>query len=319
MTADPTLYARAEGAFAEALELRPDDNDAALAGQATLAAARHDFAEALALTDRALAINAYSPTTWAVRSDALTELGRYDEARDAVQRLLDLSPDGVDGLTRASYALELRGDVDRARAALEQAAQEATRPADIAFAQQYLGQLAWHEGDLPAAREAYEAGLAADPTSPALLAGRAQVTAAEGDTAAAVDELRRVVERLPAPEHLVALGELLEATGDEQAAEEQYAVVRATQQLYAANGQDVDSELALFEADHGDPADGRAARGPRLRRPSRLGARAGRLRLGAARRRPLRRGPAGRAGVGPARAALTVVRPPPRRDRGRRR
>jgi tetratricopeptide (TPR) repeat protein len=63
-----------------------------------------------------------------------------------------------------------------------------------------------------------------------------------------------VVERLPAPEHLVALGELLEATGDQQAAEEQYAVVRATQQLYAANGQDVDSELALFEADHGDPA-----------------------------------------------------------------
>lgn len=254
VTADPTLYARAEGAFAKALELRPDDNDAALTGQATLAAARHDFAEALALTDRALAVNAYSPTTWAVRSDALTELGRYDEARDAVQRLLDLSPDGVDALTRASYALELRGDVDRARAALEQAAEEATRPADVAFAQQYLGQLAWHDGDLLAAREAYEAGLAVDPTSPALFAGRAQVTAAEGDTAAAVDELRRVVERLPAPEHLVALGELLEATGDEQAAEEQYTVVRATQQLYAANGQDVDSELALFEADHGDPA-----------------------------------------------------------------
>ena len=254
VTADPTLYARAERAFAKSLELRPDANDAALAGQATLAAARHDFAEALSLTDRALTANAYSPTTWAVRSDALTELGRYDEARAAVQRLLDLSPDGVDGLTRASYALELRGDVDPARAALQQAAEEATRPADVAFAQQYLGLLAWHEGDLPTAREAYEAGLAADPTSPALLAGRAQVTAAEGDTAAAVDELRRVVERLPAPEHLVALGELLEATGDEQAAEEQYAVVRAMQQLYAANGQDVDSELALFEADHGDPA-----------------------------------------------------------------
>jgi tetratricopeptide (TPR) repeat protein len=254
VTADPTLYARGDGAFAESLELRPQDNDAALAGQATLAAARHDFAEALALTDRALAVNAYSPTTWAVRSDALTELGRYDEARDAVQRLLDLSPDGIDGLTRASYALELRGDVEGARAALEQAAQEAGRPADVAFAQQYLGELAWNEGDLPAARAAYEAGLAADPTSLALQAGRAEVVAAEGDTAAAVADLREVVERLPAPEHLVTLGELLEATGAKQEAQEQYAVVRATQRLYAANGQDVDSELALFEADHGDPA-----------------------------------------------------------------
>jgi len=254
LTADPTLYAKAEGAFARSLELRPQDNDAALTGQATLAAARHDFAEALALTDRSLAANAYSPTTWAVRSDALTELGRYDEARAAVQRLLDLSPDGVDALTRASYALELRGDVDRARAALEQAAQEATRPADTAFAQQYLGELAWNDGDLPAARAAYEAGLEADPASLALLAGRAKVQAAEGDAVAAAADYRRVVERLPAPEHLVAFGELLEATGEEQDAQEQYAVVRATQQLYAANGQDVDSELALFEADHGDPA-----------------------------------------------------------------
>jgi tetratricopeptide (TPR) repeat protein len=254
VTADPTLYARAEGAFERSLALRPADNDAALTGQATLAAARHEFADALALTDRALAINAYSPTTWAVRSDALTELGRYDEARAAVQRLLDLSPDGVDALTRASYALELRGDVDGARAALEQAAQEATRPADVAFAQQYLGELAWNDGDLAAAGQAYDAGLAADPTSLTLLAGRAKVQAAQGDTVAAAADYRRVVERLPAPEHLIAFGELLEATGEQQEAQEQYAVVRATSQLYAANGQDVDTELALFEADHGDPA-----------------------------------------------------------------
>ena len=254
VTADPTAYSRAEGAFARSLELRPEGNDAALTGQATLAAARHDFAEALALTDRSLAVNDFSPTTWAVRSDALTELGRYDEARAAVQRLLDLSPDGVDALTRASYALELRGDVDRARAALEQAAQQATLPADVAFAQQYLGELAWNDGDLPGARAAYEAGLAADPTSLALLAGRAKVQAAEGDAVAAAADYRQVVERLPAPEHLVAFGELLEATGEEQDAQEQYAVVRATQQLYAANGQDVDTELSLFEADHGDPA-----------------------------------------------------------------
>ena len=35
--------------------------------------------------------------------------------------------------------------------------------------------------------------------------------------------------------------------------------MRATQQLYAASGQDVDTELALFEADHGTPEDAVAA------------------------------------------------------------
>jgi tetratricopeptide (TPR) repeat protein len=250
----PRLYVRAEGAFSKARELRPDD-DAALAGQAALAAARHDFAEALALTDQALAINDFSPTTYAVRTDALVELGRYDEAAVAVQRLLDLQPAGVDSLARASYTVELRGQVDRARSLLQQASDATRNPADVSFAQYYLGELAFNNGDLEAADAAYAAGLVADPDFLPLVAGRAKVLAAEGDTAAAAAEYRRVVERLPQPEFLVALGELLEATGQQEAAQEQYAVVRATQQLFAANGQDVDTELALFEADHGTPAE----------------------------------------------------------------
>ena len=252
LTADPGLYGRAERAFDEALALRPQE-DTALAGKAALAAARHDFAEALALTDQALAINDFSPTTYAVRTDALVELGRYDDALKAVQRLLDLQPSGVESLTRGSYAAELRGQVEPARELLQRAAEEATVPADAAFAQYYLGELAFNSGDLAAASAAYEAGLAADPGYLPLAAGRAKVLAARGDTAAAAAEYRLVVEQLPQPEFLVAYGELLEATGQQQEAQEQYDVVRATQQLYAANGQDVDTELALFEADHGTP------------------------------------------------------------------
>ena len=254
VTADPTLYEKAAGAFARSLELRPEGNDGALTGQAALAAAQHDFAGALALTDRSLQVNELDPTTWAVRSDALNELGRYDEARAAVQRLLDLSPSSVEALTRASYVVELRGDVTRARELLQEAARVASRPAEQGFAHYYLGELAWNDGDLEAARTAYETGLAADPTSAPLAAGRAKILAATGDTAAAAQEYARVVARFPSPEFLVAYGELLESTGRPDEAQEQYAVVRATSALYAASGQDVDTELALFEADHGAPA-----------------------------------------------------------------
>lgn len=254
-TADPSLYAKAEGALARSLEIRPEDNDTALAGQAALAAAQHDFARALALTDRALAINDFSPTTYAVRTDALVELGRYDDARAAVQRLVDLSPAGVDALTRASYSFELRGETVAARDLLERAARSAAAPADVAFAQYYLGELAWSTGDLKTAAAAYAAGLAADPDHLPLVAGQAKVLAAQGDSAGAAAEYRRVTEQLPQPEFLVAFGELLEATGQDEAAQEQYDVVRATQALYAVNGQDVDTELSLFEADHGTPAE----------------------------------------------------------------
>lgn len=252
LTADPTLYIKADGALATSLKVMPKDNDLALTGQATLASARHDFAGALALTDRSLKINPYSATTYAVRSDALTELARYDDARTSIQQLLDLRP-GSDGLTRASYAFELRGDVTRARSLLEQAAKEAFAPSDQAFAQYYLGELAFNNSDLAGARAAYDEALRLDPTYLAALGGRAKVAAAEGDPQAALADYREVVQRLPLPLYLVEIGELLEATGQTEAARQQYDVVRAAQQLYAAAGQDVDTELAVFEADHGTP------------------------------------------------------------------
>jgi tetratricopeptide (TPR) repeat protein len=257
-TADPTLYARADDAFARSLALRPQDNDAALTGQASLAAARHQFAEALALTDRALLVNSHGATAYAVRTDALVELGRYDEARAALSRMLELRP-GLDAFSRASYVLELSGDVDGARAALERALQAATSPADEAFVHHLLGELAWNTGDVPAARSAYEAGVAADPSAFAPRAGRAKVLAAEGDVEAAVAEYRTVVAAMPQPEYLVQLGDLLEATGQPDRAQEQYDVVRAIQRLFAANGQDVDAELAVFDADHGSAAEALAS------------------------------------------------------------
>ena len=252
-SADPALYAKAEGAFAESLRLRPDGNDVALLGQASLAAAQHEFARAVELADAALALNPYAAAALAVRVDGLVELGRYGASRDALERMLQLRP-GVDAFTRASYAQELRGDVEGARAAMQRAEQVASAPADRAFAQHHLGELAWRSGDLDGAAAAYAAALATDPSHVPALAGRGKVKAARGDVDGAVADYRAAIALQPQPGALVELGELLEAAGRTDEAQQQYAVVRATQQLFAAGGQVVDVELALFEADHGDPA-----------------------------------------------------------------
>ncbi|MCU1692100.1 MAG: hypothetical protein JWM64_1191, partial [Frankiales bacterium] len=253
LTADPSEYGRAEQAFTRSLQVQPARNDTALTGQATLAAARHRFADALRLADASLAVNAYSATTYGVKVDALTELGRYDDAGRAVQRMLDLQT-GVDSLARASYQNELRGDVVQARALLQQAADRATAPADKAFAHHYLGELAWNSGDLAAARAGYDAALADDPDYLPALAGRGKVLAATGRTTAALADYQDAVTRQPQPQFLLELGTLLEASGQQAAARQQYDVLRATQRLFAASGADVDLELALFEADHGSPA-----------------------------------------------------------------
>ena len=253
-TADPTYYPKADGAFASSLRLHPDGNADALIGQALLAAARHEFSMALAQVDRALAINDFSATAYGVKTDALTELGRYDEARRAAQRMLDLRP-GVDSFSRASYQLELRGDVDGARAAMQRAADDGASAADRAFALYFLGELASNNGDAAAARRSYDAAALADPTYLPARAGQARSLAAAGDRTAALAVYRELVQAQPQPSYLVELGELLEATGQLAAAREQYDVVRAAQKLFATSGANVDLELSLFEADHGDPAE----------------------------------------------------------------
>lgn len=254
LTADPSYYAKAATALDTSLRLQPVGNGAALLGQATLAAGQHEFARALALADQAISLNPYSASAYAIKGDALTELGRYDQARGAVQKLLSLQP-GVDAFARASYQYELRGQVDQARYAMQQALEATTARADQAFARHYLGELAFSQGDSATALREDDAALVLDPAYVPAIAGRARTLAATGDTAGALAGYREAVRRQPQPAFVIALAELLAADGQQGAATEEFAVVRATEQLFAAQGSNVDLELALFEADHGTPAD----------------------------------------------------------------
>jgi tetratricopeptide (TPR) repeat protein len=83
-------------------------------------------------------------------------------------------------------------------------------------------------------------------------AALARLAIARGDMGGAEALLRDAVAQRPLPEYAIALGELLESQGRVAEAADQYALVRATQQLFASGGVDTDLELALFDADHGD-------------------------------------------------------------------
>ncbi|ORT56435.1 tetratricopeptide repeat protein [Streptomyces sp. CB03238] len=253
-TGDPTRYTQAEKAFGRSLKLRPaDGNDAALAGQAALAAARHDFTTALRRAEQALRVNPYSERALATRVDALVELGRYDEALGAV-RLADRRRPGIPVFTRYAYVLELRGDVGGARRVLLRALDSAFSPGDVAYVATALGQLAWSQGDFTESLKHFATALRAEPGHVPAREGRGRAYAALGDTKRAVSDLEEVVRRHPLPGQLAALGELYEALGRRDRAEEQYALVRTWTRLARANGVATDLESALVEADHGDAA-----------------------------------------------------------------
>lgn len=162
-TGDPTRYPQAEEAFDRSMTIQRKDNDAALAGRAALAAARHDFPTALRNADSALTVNAYNERALAVRIDALVELGRYDAAYRAARQADSLRP-GIPIFTRYAYVLELRGDVSGARRILLEALDQAVSPGDIAYVATALGQLAWTQGDYTAAMKHFAQALTASPS-----------------------------------------------------------------------------------------------------------------------------------------------------------
>jgi tetratricopeptide (TPR) repeat protein len=252
-TADPSLYAAAEDALAAARRLRPDDA-LPLVGLGGILLGKHEFAQALRIGEAATTLDPSSSGARAVVIDALIELGRYDDASDAVDRLVDQSAD-LTSLARLSYVRELYGDLPGALEAMQRAAAApGLAPENTAFALALVGQLEQQRGRPGAARDAYDAALRLIPQHAPSIAGLGRLAVAAGDLAAAQKEFERAVEILPSPEYVIALGETLEAAGNISEAQDQYDLARAQIALLGASGVVVELELALFEADHGDAA-----------------------------------------------------------------
>ncbi|MFJ8578554.1 tetratricopeptide repeat protein [Micromonospora sp. NPDC093277] len=254
ITADPSWYPKAEEALRRSLDLNSSTNWQAMAGMGSLANARHDFAAARDWGLRAERINPQAGSVHGVLVDAYTQLGDYDEARAAVQRMLDVEP-GVPSFTRASYDFEQHGQVTEAREALNRALAESTDPADIAFCHRYLGELAFNNGDPGEALRQYDAGLAANPADPQSHAGRAKALAALGRTTDALADYARAAQALPLPELLVEYGDALSVAGRTGEAQQQYDLVAATRKLLTANGVADHLTAATYLADHGKPAE----------------------------------------------------------------
>jgi tetratricopeptide (TPR) repeat protein len=267
-TGNPSFYGRAEAALDRAAELAPDD-PATVIGQGTLALALHRFPEALELGMRATGALPSNADALAVLVDAQVEMGYYDDAEASLQRMLDVRP-GLPALARTSYLRELHGDLPGAVEAMTRAEAAGSDPFAVATVAALLGDLHFTEGELGAAAAAYERALRASPGLVGAEVGRARVLAVEGRVEEAVAVLDDVVDRFPAVDAVVLLGDLQARLGHPTEAAEAYALVEAIATLQEDAGQVVDLEMAVFLADRGtDP--GRAvalARAAHQERPA---------------------------------------------------
>jgi tetratricopeptide (TPR) repeat protein len=252
-TADPALYARAEASFARSLRVHPQDNFPAIAGQAALAAARHDFHAAAGLARHALAINPLDAAALGTLTDALTELGPYPKALAMAHRL-DRHHPGVPSFSRLAYQAELRGQVAGALSLLRRAAQAAGTDHQLAFVRYQEGILALSAGRVAEAEAAYRSGIAGAPDDTSLAHLAARLAYNRGGVARSFDLYRELISRRPAAAYAVEFADLLRAHGRTGEAQDMIAVAQAQIAVVRANGVAVDPAEVMLEVRYGDPA-----------------------------------------------------------------
>ncbi|WP_183095711.1 tetratricopeptide repeat protein [Nocardioides stalactiti] len=257
VSGDTTLYDRAEDAVTRSLEIQPDDNVGALTARSALLAVGHDFTDALAAADEALAIDPYHPAALLLRIDAITELGRYDDQLTAL-RTADRRQPGVGVVARYAYAYELRGDIDRAAQVLRGALSSAIL-GDRAHLLTLLADVERRSGRLGRTSALLGEVRRIDPDYLPALISRARLHMAQGRYASAADLWERVVDRADHPEHLVELLEIYLVLGrdDLAAAQAEKLVDYASTKTSAELGRELD--VALFMSDYDDPRVGLAA------------------------------------------------------------
>jgi tetratricopeptide (TPR) repeat protein len=248
-TGDPSLYAKAEDLLDRAEKIEPQ-NPELFATRGILALARHDFARALEFGERALASNPESARYYGIVGDAQIELGKYEEAINSYQKMIDHRPD-FSSYSRVAHARELYGDPEGAIQAMQDAVNAgAPVPENKAWAYVQLGNLRFTTGQLEEAAKDYDLATKTLPNYPPALAGQARIAAARGELEDAATLYQQAFDRMPLAEFAILLGDVYTEMGERQKAAEQYDLVRAIDKLFRANGVNTDLEIALFYADH---------------------------------------------------------------------
>jgi tetratricopeptide (TPR) repeat protein len=249
-TAEPQFYREAHAAIAASLARAPDNLEAERA-RVWVLLGQHEFAQAL---EAATALQRKMPDdllAYAFLVDANVELGRYRDAEDAAQWLLDLRPGNVAGLTRAGYLRELFGDHEGAVDIMSDAYRRMP-PAEVEERAWVLTQIAHLEllrGRPDAAAEIADEALRLFPDYHYALAQLAHARAQQGQLQDAVALMQKRYDLAPQPENLHALAEMQHRAGQRKAAHANFTRFEKLARAEMAGWDNANRELIFYYAD----------------------------------------------------------------------
>ena len=247
-TTDFSYVARADQLVKQALKAKPDDLEAEILKN-EIELNRHHFRTVVENTERLVKTAPEEARLWGMMGDSLMEIGDYDRAADAYDRMLKVRL-GLSSYNRVSWYRFVTGDAEGAIKAMKQAVNAAGAvPENLAWCLVDLGNLYFKTGHPDEAYASYNQALETFPHYHPALAGLGRVHAARRQTAEAIANYRRAQASVPLPEYAGALRELYLEQGNRAEAHKQDELLDVIDQLARANFENTDRTLALVYAD----------------------------------------------------------------------
>ena len=241
---DPGFFKLAEQC-ALCLEGRKPGSPAAMLLRGHVLQNLHQFKQAEPLA-RQLVAKRGAPFDYGLLGDVLADLGQLDGAIAAYQSMMDLRPDSQ-ALARVAHVRWMKGDVSGAVEAMREAARIVSlrNAGSAAWMNARLAFFQFQAGNTAGAEASCAAALDCVANFPPALVVRGRMQLAVGQSAAAVETLRRAVAGNPLPEHEWLLSEALRASGQESEA------TTTEARLIARGVADDPRTVSLFLSTHG--------------------------------------------------------------------
>ena len=254
-TGDFSLNAKAGEALSRSLEVAPDNYDA-LKLRAKNLLTFHRFRDALEVARRAQVMRPQDHDVYGALTDALVELGDYQEAVRAAQVMVNLRPDTA-SYSRISYLRELHGDTEGAIEAMRIAVKAASPqdPENLAWCRVQLGNLLLNDGKPAEAEREFDRALRIFPDYRMALDAKARARIAAGDLESAISIYRQEQELDPnSADAALALGDLYARQANAEEAKREYELFESLERVNAVAENDW-HHLVYFWADHNQNLD----------------------------------------------------------------
>jgi tetratricopeptide (TPR) repeat protein len=211
---------------------------------------RHMFAKAAESSRRLIQVDGADPWNWGTLGDALTEIGDYNEAAKAYQKMVTLRPD-LASYNRAAHFRFLFNDVPGAIEIMKKAIESGSSSAEnVAWCMVDLGKIYFKTGQTKEAAEWFTTAQRTFRGYHPAYAGLARAQAEAGDLKGAIENYRRAQEITPLPDYAAALFDLYKKTGQDALAKKQIDLLDAIDRVSRATGETANRNLVFAFADH---------------------------------------------------------------------